>query len=65
MIYVLLVSVMMLQCSDEYLVDLLFDVIPYMGGTASSLVVPETDSNDIIKIQERLGKKYAIPSMFR
>jgi len=44
-----------------YLVVLLFDVITYMGGTTSLLVIPESDSNDIIQIQERLGKKYAVP----
>jgi len=25
------------------------------------MVIPETDSNDIIRIQEKLGKKYAVP----
>jgi hemoglobin-like flavoprotein len=31
-----------------------------MGGYSSQVVVADIDSNDIIKIQERLGKKYAI-----
>jgi hemoglobin-like flavoprotein len=35
----------------------------YMGSHSSSIAVTDAtfDSNDILKIQERLGKKYAIP----
>ena len=32
-----------------------------MGGHSSSIAVTELDTTDIIKIQERLGQKYAIP----
>ena len=33
----------------------------YMGNNSSKIAVIDIDSNDIIKIQEKLGKKYAIP----
>jgi len=32
-----------------------------MGSSSSSVAVTDIDTNDIIKIQERLGKKYSIP----
>jgi len=32
-----------------------------MGGNSSSVVVTDVDTNDIIRIQEKLGKKYSIP----
>jgi len=32
-----------------------------MGGHSSSIVVTDLDATDIQKIQERLGKKYAVP----
>jgi len=32
-----------------------------MGSSSSSIAVTDIDTNDIIKIQERLGKKYSIP----
>ena len=32
-----------------------------MGGHSSSIAVTEMDTTDIIKIQERLGQKYAVP----
>lgn len=32
-----------------------------MGSNSSSIVVTEVDTNDIIKIQERLNKKFSIP----
>jgi hemoglobin-like flavoprotein len=32
-----------------------------MGGNSSSVVATDVDTNDIIRIQEKLGKKYSIP----
>ena len=32
-----------------------------MGGYSSAIAVTELDTTDIIKIQERLGQKYAVP----
>jgi hemoglobin-like flavoprotein len=32
-----------------------------MGGNSSSVIVTDVDTNDIIRIQEKLGKKYSIP----
>jgi hemoglobin-like flavoprotein len=40
---------------------LYLDVLKYMGGKSSSIAVTDIDTNDIIRIQEKLGKKYSIP----